>query len=1096
MAQRSLQEISMEAVDVIVYRVREHLSSSINTYKEIGAQMQFLQHIVQVQAFTEALTTLAWTILALTIVVLGFAAAIQMVCYIRIWHLRRSSRFVGSTTQPVGAFKGPFGKQYYRPHVGGQLYEIVPSKIVVEQGGSIETGKLDLVLVPCSEERDESILPGSSLARPCIQSPGYLVQIGLPEAGDDVTILGAGVRLGQYLITARHLFEKSTMAGYRSPYVTLIKNGFKQTSRLPEPIACPVPSGTDTSCSWLDLVAYDLGDTPFSVIKAKSLRMSDLQVYADSTLEVYGQPGDKLLVSTGAVIPDDALEASRGVFKHTANTVSTFSGSPVVISRSGSLKMVGLHLCGGDRANYGITSSAIMAFLRYHKEFAQWVTPTSSSRIFRTLLPKGLEETPLEDESRQGKRRFAHFDYGAFYTSEEEERNKEEERIKSYHYGDTEGMALGLNPSRKDIYDDSKVADVSKQSSPRTTPESIPKRPSPSTKLDRPCRIPRHLIEGATIEESVSKAATANQWPKSALPFHNGEKHTWAKTTKDTRDPLEARDLTQQEACSLQTYFLEDEITALDTLVGVGARSLLRLPAFAEFNRYINAGNINLDPEAVSKYGAPNLLDKKKNLHAYPCGTCSRTNGVKKRRCDFPPAYLEALRSLGPKGQEAASKIEGYRRPPSGSSDIFDSLAGQCGRQIPGNWDTLCAQPLFEQKVEAFCSNYSVVPSFTDTSVSAHVDRYADNADGDKSAGWSSRYRAGNKSAWTGSAEGRDLLAYLVSCRLALRVAEGPNLHYLSAEDVVRCGLKDPEDCIVKDEVHMPEKAAARRWRLIWITSIVDAATQELSHHGQNKMDIMDYSIGRLNVQAVGLGHHDDGIARLGEAFDKIADGGSLGGSDASGWDLSVCADLMYFDAERRTSRLPRVDLLARDILWAEAAVSARHLLVVGSDLMTFTNFGVVGSGMPSTSATASPGRIFGLLVCGADAGIAATDDAVQRGSIDEALLSTTGIIVKEGSRWSSGPEGPVNFTSHIFTKTDGKWGATYDNFPKMLASLGLKHVGEDPETGTLLPPPGDALAGMRFALRHTPEADSLLVALCERLNWLVPSPLDVDVDV
>jgi len=1096
MAQRSLQEISMEAVDVVAFRARDHLSTYVNKYKEIGDQMQFLQHVVQMQAFTEALTTLAWTILALTIVVLGFAAAIQMIYHIRIWHLRRSSRFVGTTSQPVGAFKGPFGKQYYRPHVGGQLYEIVPSKIVVEQGGSIETGKLDLVLVPCSEERDESILPGSSPARPCIQSPGYLVQIGLPEAGDNATMLGAGVRLGQYLITARHLFEKSTMAGYRSPYVTLIKNGFKQTCRLPEPIACPVPPGTDTSCSWLDLVAYDLGDTPFSVIKAKSMRMTDLQVYADSTLEVYGQPGDKLLVSTGAVIPNDALEATKGVFKHTANTVSTFSGSPIVISRSGSLKMVGLHLCGGERANYGITSSAVMAFLRFHEEFAQWTTPSSSPRIFRTLLPKGLEETPVEDESRQGRRRFAHFDYGAFYTSEEKRMNEEEERIKSYHYGDTEGIALGLNPSRKDIYDDSKVAAVSEQPSPRTTPESIPKRPSPSTRLDRPCRIPRHLVEGATIEESVCKAATADQWPKSTLPFHNGEKHTWAKTTKDTRDPLEARNLTPVEVRALDTYFLEDDITALETIVGVGARSLLCLPAFAEFNRYINAGNVKLDPQAISKYGAPNLLDKKKNLHAYPCGTCSRTNSVKARRCDLPPAYLEALKSLGPKGQEAASKIEGYRLPPSAPSDIFDSLAGQCARQTPGNWDTLCAQPLFEQKVEAFCSNYSVTPSFTDTSVSAHVDRYADNADGDKSAGWSARYKAGNKSAWTRSAEGRDLLAYLVSCRLALRVAEGPNLHYLSAEDAIRHGLKDPEDCFVKGEAHGPEKAAACRWRLIWITSIVDAALQELSHHAQNKADIVDYSTGRLNVQAIGLGHHDEGITRLGEAFDKIADGGSLGGSDASGWDLSVCADLMYFDAERRASRLPKVDLLARDILWAEAAVSARHILAIGSELMTFTNFGVVGSGMPSTSATASPGRVFGLLICGADAGIAATDDAVQRGSVDEALLSTTGVIVKEGSRWSSGPNGPVDFTSHIFTKTDGKWGATFDNFPKMLASLGLKHLTEDPETGNLLPPPGDALAGMRFALRHTPEADSLLVALCERLKWPVPSPLDVDVDL
>lgn len=183
-------------------------------------------------------------------------------------------------------------------------------------------------------------------------------------------------------------------------------------------------------------------------------------------------------------------------------------------------------------------------------------------------------------------------------------------------------------------------------------------------------------------------------------------------------------------------------------------------------------------------------------------------------------------------------------------------------------------------------------------------------------------------------------------------------------------------------------------------------------HRRQNKADTLAYSSGEMNVQAIGLGHHDEGIERIGQALDAVSQGADLHGSNIQGWDFSVPRDLIYFDAERRVSRLESIDLVARDLLYAEAAVNSAHAVVIGSELWSFQNFGVTASGIPSTSAQNSPGRAFTLLVAGANREVAAGDDEVHAGNVDKALLLSAGQIVKPGSETSSPPEGPVDFKS------------------------------------------------------------------------------------
>lgn len=194
---------------------------------------------------------------------------------------------------------------------------------------------------------------------------------------------------------------------------------------------------------------------------------------------------------------------------------------------------------------------------------------------------------------------------------------------------------------------------------------------------------------------------------------------------------------------------------------------------------------------------------------------------------------------------------------------------------------------------------------------------------------------------------------------------------------------------------------------------------------------------------------------------------------------------LIYFDAERRLSRLTCYDSTCVDLMYAEAACNSAHVIVIGSALWSFEYFGITASGIPSTSAQNSPIRAFTLLVAGSEQEVSVGDDEVHTGIIDEDLLASTGVITKDGSVVNSGPDGPVDFTSHIFRKIDGVWQATFSNLAKMLAHLDLRRVGDDA-------PAQDMVNGMRFALRHSPEADAIFCETCDAMGWSTGLPEDV----
>jgi len=124
-------------------------------------------------------------------------------------------------------------------------------------------------------------------------------------------------------------------------------------------------------------------------------------------------------------------------------------------------------------------------------------------------------------------------------------------------------------------------------------------------------------------------------------------------------------------------------------------------------------------------------------------------------------------------------------------------------------------------------------------------------------------------------------------------------------------------------------------------------------------------------------------------------------------------------------------------------------------------------------------------VACGASRVVAAGDDEVHAGLVDEQLLASTGCITKEGAS-SSGPFGPLSFTSHTFCKVDQRWTATFDNFEKMLAHLDLRRLPGEP-------PSRDQISGMRFALRHTPAFDKAFCDLLDAMGWNAAAPANIE---
>jgi hypothetical protein len=577
-------------------------------------------------------------------------------------------------------------------------------------------------------------------------------------------------------------------------------------------------------------------------------------------------------------------------------------------------------------------------------------------------------------------------------------------------------------------------------------------------------------------DESRDAAIPSAQVPDRFKVFKTGGRKYWASHVDDAEELQESPNLDTTARLALKEWMTTYDPKALLALKDVGADAILRDKAMVEYLSYMAAGAVAFkhDPDA------PMYMNSRDEVHAKTVGTCTMARATSSPiRCVSEEA-MAVLKSIG-----APPEAAKYCLPPTGPSAVRESLTGQFKRQAPGNWDQIRKQGDFTAKVEEFCDMYPTVNPCTSAQFVDFVDRFISNMDGSKSAGWSARYKPGPKQIWA-SGKNRDDLLYLVSARLALRMASASALPTMTPWDMVKLGLRDPEELGPKMEGHDEGKVKDKRWRMIWVTSMIDAVAQAYTHKPQNNEDISAYGEEILKCQGVGMGHHDEGIAMTGKILEWVADGGDrVSCSDASGWDLSVSRDGIVFDAERRISRFTEYSDTAAELLMAEAFCNSAHVIVVGKTLVVPMNFGITASGIPSTAAQNSVIRSFTLTATGATRAHTIGDDEAHAGKVDVALLATTGVITK-GAIADCPVDGPIELTSHDYEKKDGVWTARFRNLAKMLAHLDLKRVPGEP-------PSDNSIKGMRHCLRHSPDEDKMLCDFVTQMGWTVFPAEDTD---
>lgn len=516
------------------------------------------------------------------------------------------------------------------------------------------------------------------------------------------------------------------------------------------------------------------------------------------------------------------------------------------------------------------------------------------------------------------------------------------------------------------------------------------------------------------------------------------------------------------------------DASALARLSNVGVDAIRKDDVFAKFWDYVASGKIG---SAGTK---PQRTMPGKD--GKPIATCIGRYAAKfsppaKKMRSPTQAQVDVLTSAGvPMGTPADPE---FVLPPHGPADILASLEYQLQRvDRSSSWKEIKKKSDYTQRVLTKLAKEYPETTTGVTDFPKLINKLISHLDGDKSSGFSAMYLPGQKEVWK---ENDALLKYMVTARLALRVAAGDKIHHYTPEEMIDLGLKDPEVLQIKEEPHKKKKIANRRWRLIWLSSVVDVVTQMVTHFAQNKADIVSYQEGTLKSQTMGMGHSDEGISCLGEVIDHMTEGGDLRlkYEDVSGWDLGVLRDMWYFDAEARCVCLKpgQHRALEETLLWAEAAISSAHVVVIGQYVWTIDHYGIMGSGVYSTSATNCRGRTAELQACGAKYSTALGDDALYTGDVDTEMFATLGHVMDKEEVGESDPQGPVSFTSHSYEKKDGVWTAEFEQINKMLVKLVLTSGPNGPKP--------DQVSGCKFAIRHTPSAKAKFDKIVEEQGWL-----------
>ncbi len=589
---------------------------------------------------------------------------------------------------------------------------------------------------------------------------------------------------------------------------------------------------------------------------------------------------------------------------------------------------------------------------------------------------------------------------------------------------------------------------------------------------------PKDSSQSVAVEWFPLTNGAQKSW-KDAKPSPEAPPHTF--TPPGTSEPTQPAELT-----AIIHKVLKGDLTSLPDLIGKDADTVFNHAALTPLRDYItNCGAEWSTPKNSRAKTVYHDADGKAcftRCGAYKC--YSKNKGRTSTPICMSPEFIHACKKHGidltaPDGRSS------FVLPPKGGEGVGASLKGQASRQRVGNYDRLSFEDF-----QTWCSSYptSDCPSVTDTIPA--LEKLIASFDPSKSAGWSANSRPGTKCVWM-EGDARTALVELTLCRLIMRSVCSPRLGNMSPMEMCKMGLTDPRVLFTKSEAHALAKADENRWRLIWSISVVDTLCQLIPHNAQNKADIAAYQEGTLNMQGIGMGHHDDGIQRTGQVFEWLGELGLLlESSDASGWDLSVCRDAIMLDAERRMrlSNLtdPRELNTLRFLLYTEALCNSAHVVAFDGQLWESDRFGITASGIPSTSCQNSPIRTLQFLACGGKRGHSVGDDLIGAGASSRELLESCGTIIK-GEPTYSPPEGPHSLTSHTYSRPGPPgtpWQATFENFNKLLAHVDLRRVPG-------CAPADDQLKGCLQAIRADERQTVTFRAILSEMGWRSDLPAE-----
>lgn len=274
------------------------------------------------------------------------------------------------------------------------------------------------------------------------------------------------------------------------------------------------------------------------------------------------------------------------------------------------------------------------------------------------------------------------------------------------------------------------------------------------------------------------------------------------------------------------------------------------------------------------------------------------------------------------------------------------------------------------------------------------------------SSGATSRFLSDTKKNWV--KEHAEEATDLAITRIILIAACGNDIQYLSEVEMVELGLKDCLDSFIKGELHSPNKMLQRRYRLIWISSLIDIIVQSLLHKADNAYFTEAYQKGFMNSAATGLGHDDRGVERMVQAFMAENLENHNVSCDATAFDLSIDYEFIRADAERRADVVQ--GSAVADLIVNYSFVLSRHILNNNGDVWAVKKFGVTTSGMISTTSQNTFARSCQAAYAGCTNWVCSGDDLVADFKFDSDILAAD---LQIATRDETDNFGTTDFTSH-----------------------------------------------------------------------------------